>query len=48
MSPFGQTVVLTGEDEMVDPREELMIATPERKADTSRRDVDQRVRDDPR
>jgi dipeptidyl aminopeptidase/acylaminoacyl peptidase len=35
--------VATGEDELVDPREELMVATPERKADHSRRETDARV-----
>ena len=35
--------VLENRDELVDPREELMVATPERKADASRRPTDSLV-----
>ncbi len=35
--------VLSGSSELVDPREEIMIATPERRATTVKSDVDQRV-----
>ena len=35
--------VLSGESELVDPREEIMVATPERRTTTVKGDVDQRV-----
>ncbi len=35
--------VLEGQSEMVDPREEITVATPERRASTVRKDVDCRV-----
>jgi pimeloyl-ACP methyl ester carboxylesterase len=35
--------VLEGESEMVSPREELMVATPERKQTTIKKDVDSRI-----
>ena len=35
--------VLTGRSELVDPREDIMVATPERRATTVKSDVDQRV-----
>jgi uncharacterized protein len=35
--------VLTGEDEIVDPREDLMVATPERRAEASRAATDASV-----
>ena len=37
--------VLEGTGEMVSPREELMIATPERKQTTVKKDVDSRIPD---
>ena len=38
-----RTRVLNGASELVNPREEIMVATPERRATTVKSDVDQRV-----